>query len=340
MKKPQIKINFLYYETPFYLKTNFFYKLLRRKYHIIISDKPDYVFFSVYKGNNRFLNKDGTVPPSRELKSGKNNLLIKLKRKLLKKEKIMEIIWFLKEKRFLKPHGKIMDIKGDFVKIFYTFENIIPDMTKCDWAFGFEYEEKMNNPKYFRLPYYFVATGSKGLIKDFKKMNFKKSKFCNFIYNNPVPLRNKFFKKLSKYKRIDAPGECMQNTEYLDNRDKKNWLELRRAYLKDYKFTIAFENSSSRGYTTDKLTEPMRVGSIPIYWGNPLVGREFNKKSFLDLRDFNSMDELIRRIIEINTNDKEYHKILKEPWLKKNKINKWMDEERVCKRLIKIIELK
>ena len=38
--------------------------------------------------------------------------------------------------------------------------------------------------------------------------------------------------------------------------------------------TIAFENSSFPGYTTEKIFEPMLEGSIPIYWGNPRVDED------------------------------------------------------------------
>ena len=57
-------------------------------------------------------------------------------------------------------------------------------------------------------------------------------------------------------------------------------------FIMDHKFTIAFENSSYPGYTTEKIFEPMLVNSIPLYWGNPLVDRDFNTKSFLNFHDY------------------------------------------------------
>jgi len=329
--KKEIKINFLRQGGQFDKENNFFTNLLGKRYNVVLSDKPDYVFFSAY-----------TFPESfnfKEQNPQKKSLFKKIFFPILKRYIMKYFVWFLVSKKIIGK-TKIPEVKGNFVKIFYTFENVVPDMNKCDWAFSFCYEDEFKHPKHMRLPYYFVAAKGNSLIKDVKKMNPKKDKFCNFIYRNHIPFRIKFFKKLQKYKGVDAPGECMRNMEYIDNRDKMNWLELQRKYLKPYKFSIAFENSSSSGYTTEKLIQPMLAGSIPIYWGNPEVGRDFNKKSFLDLQDFKSMEDLIKRIIEIDNDNEEYKKILKEPWLKNNKPNKWMDKKKILERLIKIIESK
>jgi len=47
-----------------------------------------------------------------------------------------------------------------------------------------------------------------------------------------------------------------------------NWVQEKIDYLKPYKFTMAFENVSLSGWTTEKLTHPMLVNSIPIYFGD------------------------------------------------------------------------
>ena len=53
-----------------------------------------------------------------------------------------------------------------------------------------------------------------------------------------------------------------------------------------YKFTVAFENNSALGYNTEKLTDPMLAGSIPIYFGNPQIGRHFNTRSFINAHEY------------------------------------------------------
>ena len=54
------------------------------------------------------------------------------------------------------------------------------------------------------------------------------------------------------------------------------------------------------GYTTEKLIQPFMAGSIPIYYGNPLVAEEFNRNAFIDCNvfdnDFDAVIEEIKRI--------------------------------------------
>ena len=47
-KKTTIKINFKDFWENFDPKNNFFTNILRKKYDVEISDKPDYLFYSVY----------------------------------------------------------------------------------------------------------------------------------------------------------------------------------------------------------------------------------------------------------------------------------------------------
>lgn len=83
--------------------------------------------------------------------------------------------------------------------------------------------------------------------------------------------------------------------------------------MKRYKFTIAFENSSSNGYTTEKLIHPLRSFSIPIYWGNSLVTKDFNPKAFINCNDYdNDFDAIIERVKELDNNPDKYLAMLRE----------------------------
>lgn len=46
--------------------------------------------------------------------------------------------------------------------------------------------------------------------------------------------------------------------------------------LKDYAFSITFENSKSDYYFTEKLMDCFTTGTVPIYWGCPSIGEFFN----------------------------------------------------------------
>lgn len=77
------------------------------------------------------------------------------------------------------------------------------------------------------------------------------------------------------------------------------------------------------GYTTEKICDAMAVRSIPIYWGNPDIHRDFNPKSFVNLHDFSSIDDAIEYIVALDRDDELYRKVLAEPYFHDNKASKY-----------------
>jgi hypothetical protein len=197
-------------------------------------------------------------------------------------------------------------------KIFYTGENRRPSFDECDYALTFDYND---DPRHYRLPLY-VLYKEYPSISSPKEINTKSAlnrKFCNFLVSNPsCQQRNEFFSKLSIYKQVDSGGVHMNNMGYTVT-DK---LE----FQKQYKFSIAFENSSSSGYVTEKIFDPMLALSIPIYWGAPDVDKDFNRKSFVNIHDFSSIDDAIEYIKYLDQNDDAYIQKLNEDWLLNNEI--------------------
>jgi hypothetical protein len=195
------------------------------------------------------------------------------------------------------------------IKIAYFAENIAPPLGYCQWSFSNDYLDDYRN---YRLPHYLLYDGyyelvNKKVIDEF----LSKRKFCNFVVSNGNCLeRNSFFQKLSKYKMVDSGGRFMNNIGYVITDKLK--------FQSEYKFSIAFENNAYRpqhpGYTTEKIMQPMTVNSIPLYWGNPVIDREFNTKSFVNFYDFNSEDDMIDFIIDLDKNDDKYLDMLNQPW--------------------------
>ncbi|MBN1688725.1 MAG: hypothetical protein JW893_06455 [Candidatus Omnitrophica bacterium] len=210
--------------------------------------------------------------------------------------------------------------RGRSIKIYWCLENLKPNFDECDWAFSQNYDEDIQNPKHYRFPIYMFVDLKKKAV-DFDKLREEKRKFCNFLYSHEVPSRNDFFKKLSRYKRIDSPGRCMNNQAGFDPPGfmvswlgDRSWQERTMLFLSRYKFTVAFENTSYPGYLSEKLYHPMLVNSIPIYWGNSRIDRDFNTKSFLNYHDYPNEEAFIERIIEVDKRDDLYEQYLKEPW--------------------------
>ncbi|MEE1945140.1 glycosyltransferase family 10 [Pedobacter sp. KR3-3] len=186
------------------------------------------------------------------------------------------------------PYGNDIPPVGDYVRIGYFCENITPDFESCDWAFGIPLEEEFNNPKYSRIQWHGIAPSQlvKAPNRDLDDLLRQKKHFCNFVYSNPVPYREEFFRQLSKYKKIDSPGKSMNNMAWPQNNNTDLKWDVKRDFLKAYKFTISFENYVYPGYQTEKLYDAMFSDSLPIYCGNPLVGTIFNGDSFLNTTDY------------------------------------------------------
>ena len=365
IKKKKIRIDFRNYWWHFNPENNILINLLKKDYDVIIDKKnPDFVFFSVYDGKR----------PIQSKKYGKiGNKLENFSPSLYKL--LREAYYFRKER------WKMPILKGDFVKIFFTVESAHPNMEKCDWAFTHEYDEELKNPRHLRIPgYTFNAIKNPNEFvkknQDIKKILERKEKFCVYICSNDVTFRNSFFKQLNKYKKVESWGKCLNNmgrgipklveinSDIKSKGETKEHVE--RDFLGQYKFIIAFENASNVGYTSERKSDPMRVNTIPIYWGNPLVHRDFNTKSFINYHDFErkvkkripvfffkvpilkfltekyveraTFKKMIKRIIEIDQDDNLYMEMLKEPWYNDNKPPKYLDRGIIQKRLREIIE--
>jgi hypothetical protein len=186
------------------------------------------------------------------------------------------------------PYGNDIPLPGSYTRIGYFCENMRPDMAICEWAFGIPREEEIVHPRYKRIQWHGLDPNR--LIKpgnyDAEEIYNSKSLFCNFLYSHKVYYREEFFRQLSKYKKVDAPGLSMNNMTSIDKKYKGTIWERKRQFLHPYKFTIAFENYTYPGYQTEKLYDAMQADSIPIYFGDTFIGDIFNTQSFVNAPDY------------------------------------------------------
>ena len=209
------------------------------------------------------------------------------------------------------------------VRVFYTGENVRPDMRRCDWALSFDH---LDHERHFRLPLYRLYNEPERLVKALRPRpsadDLLNRRFCNFVYSNPgASQRIEFFEKLNKYKRVDSGGAVINN---IGGR-----VDDKLSFLSRYKFTIAFENSSHPGYTTEKLTHPMLVDSLPIYWGNPVVELDFNPSSFVNVMSIGSLDDAVEAVVELDRNDDAYLAVHQQPWYPDDTPTTYVDTERI-----------
>jgi len=199
------------------------------------------------------------------------------------------------------------------IRIFITGENLCPDFNICDYAIGFEYMSFED--RYIRYPIYMWDgyqkryESAKGRLRSMDTADLTKRKFCGMVVSNDLfadPYRIDFFKALSEYKQVDSGGKSHNNIGIPEG------VEDKIDFLKDYKFSLAFENSSYSGYTTEKITDSFAARTVPIYWGDPRVKEQFNPNAFIDCTG-KTLDEALEIIRRIDENDELYLKMLNEP---------------------------
>ena len=175
---------------------------------------------------------------------------------------------------------------GRFIKVFIGCENVRPIMSECDWAFGTLHPEYVNDSRYMRFARWGDDSHLLQVEKDWVEILRSKSRFCAFLYGNRSRYREAFFRALSAYKHVDAPGRAMNNMPGIDPIPGQIDWKAKIDFLRDYKFVIAFENSSAPGYNTEKLTHAIEADAMPIYWGDPEIGRSFNPGRFINAHDY------------------------------------------------------
>lgn len=222
-------------------------------------------------------------------------------------------------------------------RIFYTGENIRPDFSACDFAFSFDYSKRKNH---FRLPLYSLYIDHHNMMNhlqtietrdEARKIWSSKSKFCCMVVSNPNCMeRIVFFKNLSEARQVDSGGGVLNNV----GGRVANKFE----FIKDYKFVISFENERWDGYTTEKIMEPIFKDCIPIYWGNKLIGKDFNVERFIDYSKYKSEKELIDKLLEIDQNDELAIDILLQPTFSKHKLTHEEEHVEVLQIISNIID--
>ena len=150
------------------------------------------------------------------------------------------------------------------------------------------------------------------------------------VVSNPVSKKRvNFYNRLNKIMPVDSGGRVLNNVG--------GPVADKLAFIKDYKFVLAFENSSYPGYTTEKILEPLFTQSLPVYWGNPQVQLDFNSHRFINYHDFANEDKLIDHLVALSDDAERAVDMLVQPVFSDNKIPEYIDDKNVLAFLDKIV---
>ena len=210
------------------------------------------------------------------------------------------------------------------IRIFFSLEAISPDFNIFDYAITNDLDLSYGN-RAMRMRYSLTSdevhdfdaprdmAQARGWLKE-------KTDFCNFIYSNAQahPLRDQLFHKICEYRLVHSLGRHLRNTAppaHISS-DILGSIDLKRPY----KFSIACENATFRGYTTEKLLTSFQAKTIPIYWGNPEVAREYNPKAFINCHDYENFDQVLEEVKRIDQDDDLWCQMISQPPCTKEQI--------------------
>lgn len=221
------------------------------------------------------------------------------------------------------------DFKG--LKVYVTGENMMPDFDQCDLAFTpFEFK---GDKRAVRLPFYAQvvedATTLLGRANALRRRELADG-FCSFVVSNPRSWpRNRFFKKLNRRRRVDSGGSLFNN---MGGRvpDKSR-------FIAGHRFNIAFENTETDGYITEKLTDALLAGTIPIYWGAPDVLRDFDPGCFIHARDFHDLDALVDFVLDLDADRERQLGYLSAPAFRDDKLPVCLTDAHVAEPILRLL---
>lgn len=73
-------------------------------------------------------------------------------------------------------------------------------------------------------------------------------------------------------------------------------IEYKTEGLCDYMFSIAVENSVCDDYFTEKVIDPIYVGTVPIYWGTKNIGKYFDARGILSFETVEDFGKILDRL--------------------------------------------
>ncbi len=242
---------------------------------------------------------------------------------------ISEQIYMFDEsyKEFIRLVNLSKNTNTPRVFIMTSFECLLPDLNLFDYAICFD--TRIKNERIGRIPpLYFYSNSIFNLHNNLTVQEahdlYHAKEYCNFMYSNKHAhiMRDQLFFQLNKYKKVDSTGKHLHNTDILPEDTHPDWHLESIQVKKRYRFSIACENASLNGYTSEKILTSFQAHSIPIYWGNPDIAKEFNSAALINVSSFTNLDDVLEEVKRIDTNENEWCRVVTQPYITKKQLNK------------------
>lgn len=198
------------------------------------------------------------------------------------------------------------------LKLYFTGENNRPNLTDYDYSLSFDIDSY--GGRNLRLPLWMVyidwwnCNSEDISLTEFRRTFdpeevYSRTKFCSIMIGNRVSNRIQVVNSLDTYKSVDKFGSVF------NNRFEGRKLDL----LMNYRYNICFENSIHPGYHTEKFLQAKLAGCIPIYYGADTLGIDFNEKCGINYLNYDSVENLLEYIIELDQDKEKFIEVSSEP---------------------------
>jgi len=224
----------------------------------------------------------------------------------------------------------------------YLGENVRPPVREVPLCISFDHLSSVPPQLHMRLPLWVLYKEVHAVLRlhearlrgEVDVSVAGRKGFCSWVASNAgdydASVRLRFVRQLSqRYKEVACGGKCLNNVG--------GPVEDKLAFLRGYRFHVAFENGSHPGYCTEKLLHGFAAGCVPIYWGDPLESKggdgDFNPVSLISAHDFPSFDALIEHITAVDNDRSLFEAYLRQPILSETWYRRLRDWPRFCAEL-------
>jgi Glycosyltransferase family 10 (fucosyltransferase) C-term len=151
-----------------------------------------------------------------------------------------------------------------------------------------------------------------------KPINTSRQRFMIYAASHCVRYREEAVYHFSQIKVVDQGGRCGgrsgSNLKKASQFQKNKKWQSNHDLFRGYRFCLVLENSSVKGYITEKILNAFLGGCVPIYYGTQDVFEVFNKDAFI-FYDINNPQPAIEKVAYLEANRTAYDEILTQPAL-------------------------
>lgn len=231
------------------------------------------------------------------------------------------------------------------------------------WAIGYE---KIFHPRYLRQPSgvfdVWTLFDEARLVdsplnwltekRNFDLISKRNNRFCSITQASHNNFREIIFNKLCEYKQVISSGPWKQNISKNEELNKYQWMDPvyigrndgltyreKIEFFQKYKFNIAIHYTNTNYILQEKIYHAFFSGAIPIFFGNKYILEEgFNPESFINLHDFDNLDDFLDLVKKIDTDNILYKKYIESPIFVNNILPDYYNFDYVLNFLEKIVD--